>query len=448
MYRNKVILVLAVLFMTAFWGMADTPVNDGAKQKKGVILKNWEISRLFDAVQINRDMYPHFYVIFMSGWHKIEPDDSGVLNIEKTILPGYHIPASPLIFGRTVFQWDKKETITFFPEFLGDGVIFFNGQKMAEEQDHSLSVTAEKGLNEIFFMITKNKDAAGWGFKCSADRVLVPPATDFSRLTKVWETGTVFLTPESVLYDEKRDILYVTSFDNRYNPTNTDETLFTGFISKVKVSGEIENLHWITKLNAPCGVCIYKDRLYTVERGFLTEIDINEGKILKRYRIEGSEFLNDIIVDDNGYIYMSDTSPSAPIKSRIYRFREGKSELWEGSDAIYRANGLFIYNKGLLVGNSGDGFLKSIALKDKKITAVISLGAGIIDGIRVDNKGNFLVSHWEGLVYLISPEGKVIKILDTLKDMVNTADFEFIKKKNLLIIPTFMGNKIVAYRLN
>ena len=31
---------------------------------------------------------------------------------------------------------------------------------------------------------------------------------------------------------------------------------------------------------------------------------------------------------------------------------------------------------------------------------------------------------------------------------LNSADFEFIKQRNLLVIPTFMGNKGVAYELS
>jgi sugar lactone lactonase YvrE len=91
--------------------------------------------------------------------------------------------------------------------------------------------------------------------------------------------------------------------------------------------------------------------------------------------------------------------------------------------------------------------LKSVDLASKKITKIACLGARVLDGIRVDNQGNFLVSHWEGQTYLVSPDGQVIEILDTMPVKVNSADFEFIKEKNLLIIPTFTDNRVMAYWL-
>ena len=75
------------------------------------------------------------------------------------------------------------------------------------------------------------------------------------------------------------------------------------------------------------------------------------------------------------------------------------------------------------------------------------LGAEVNDGIRVDNEGNYLASHWEGQVYRISPSGGVVELLDTSDQGRNCADFEFLKDGNVLVIPTFLGNTVAAYRL-
>lgn len=83
----------------------------------------------------------------------------------------------------------------------------------------------------------------------------------------------------------------------------------------------------------------------------------------------------------------------------------------------------------------------------KKITKITCLGARVLDGIRVDNQGNYLISHWEGQTYLVSPSGQAVEILDTMPAKINSADFEFIKEKNLLIIPTFTDNRVIAYQL-
>ncbi|UCC83419.1 MAG: SMP-30/gluconolactonase/LRE family protein, partial [Gemmatimonadota bacterium] len=157
------------------------------------------------------------------------------------------------------------------------------------------------------------------------------------------------------------------------------------------------------------------------------------------------DFPNDLAIDDEGNIYISDTRPSSHVDSRIYRFKDGRFEVWL-NDGIVRANGLYVHGDHLLVGNTGDGKLKAVHLRDKTVQAVVSLGVGVVDGIRVDNRGNHLVSHWEGRTYVISPSGEVVEILDTSYEGVNTADFEYIRERNLLIIPTFVDNRVVAYR--
>ena len=114
---------------------------------------------------------------------------------------------------------------------------------------------------------------------------------------------------------------------------------------------------------------------------------------------------------------------------------------------IVAPEALELHDDELLVGNTGDGKLKAVNLTDKSIRTVTSLGVGVVDGIRVDNRGNYLVSHWEGQTYVISLSGDVIEIIHTLYDGVNSADFEYIRERNLLIIPTFADNRVMAYRV-
>ena len=48
-------------------------------------------------------------------------------------------------------------------------------------------------------------------------------------------------------------------------------------------------------------------------------------------------------------------------------------------------------------------------------------------------------------MYRVTPQGEVTKILDTTTPGFYCADFEYIKVKNLLIIPMFFGNTVVGY---
>ena len=72
---------------------------------------------------------------------------------------------------------------------------------------------------------------------------------------------------------------------------------------------------------------------------------------------------------------------------------------------------------------------------------------GNIDGIRVDERGHYLVSHWEGRVYRVAPTGDIERILDTTVSGANCADFEYVKDERLLVAPTFGDDRLVAYRL-
>jgi hypothetical protein len=47
----------------------------------------------------------------------------------------------------------------------------------------------------------------------------------------------------------------------------------------------------------------------------------------------------------------------------------------------------------------------------------------------------------------VTDEGEVTELLDLQPAGLNTADFEYIRDRRQLIIPTFLGNRVVAYEL-
>jgi hypothetical protein len=67
--------------------------------------------------------------------------------------------------------------------------------------------------------------------------------------------------------------------------------------------------------------------------------------------------------------------------------------------------------------------------------------------VKLDGHGGYLVSHWQGKVYKVSPSGNVVKILDTTGPGDFAADFESIPEGGLIVIPTFLKNKVAAYRV-
>ncbi len=419
------------------------------------MLTAWQVSRPFPADRIDKSTYPNFFTIFNAEWKPASAEPSGLVNLSRAVAaPG---PSPQCVFAKTVVNSERVRDIELSLGYSDDVTVFLNsrpvftGTSGYRSRDRSflgivglhdkVYLRLEKGLNEILLIVTES--FGGSGFMCSTNRTLDAPVKRHELLTKVWETEPVFRIPESVLFDPERNVLYVTSFD-RVEASHAGQ----GFISRVKTDGEIQDLKWITGLDGPCGMTIHEDKLYVLEgfAGNLVEIDLDEARVVARYPVSGHRFLNDVAFDETGTAYISNTS-DVPGARDIFTFKDSQFNVWKKGFDLHRANVLFAHDGALLVGNSGDGLLKRVDLASGHVTPIACLGAGVIDGIRVDSNGNYLVSHWEGQVYRITPSGDVVELLDTMDARLNSADFEYIADESLLIIPTFLGNRVTAYRV-
>jgi sugar lactone lactonase YvrE len=257
-------------------------------------------------------------------------------------------------------------------------------------------------------------------------------------VSKVWETGKDFKVPESVAYDPAAGVLYVSNYD-MYNAGRGEGRQY---ISKVSLEGEILDLSWAAGLQNPTGMAVAGDRLFVVERSGLAEIDTGTGEIVARHPAAGQGFLNDAAADGSGNIYVSDSRGGV-----LYRLAEGGLEVWFEGEEISQPNGLHVCRGRLLVGNNGDRMLKAIDLATREITTVAVMGPGIMDGIASDAEGNYIVSHWEGRVYRIGPDGDKVKLLDVTGPQHNCADLDYVPETGLLVIPGFVDNVVTAYRV-
>jgi sugar lactone lactonase YvrE len=243
-----------------------------------------------------------------------------------------------------------------------------------------------------------------------------------------------------VVYDAARQVFYVSNY---YNGVPGDDPDGNEFLSKVKSSGEIEELDWITGLNRPTGQCIHNDRLLVVERGGLVEIDLPAGKIVARHQLPAAVFPNDVAIDAAGRAYISDSNQGV-----IYRLQDDKAEIWFTSVYLMNPNGLCIRAGRLLVGDSGDGCVKEIDLASQEIQTIAYLGAGsIIDGLTCDRQNNLLVTDWNGRLLQITPDGKQTELLNMTVPQYNCADIAYLADQQLVVIPTFTDNRLLAYEL-
>ncbi|HUV35351.1 MAG TPA: SMP-30/gluconolactonase/LRE family protein [Patescibacteria group bacterium] len=257
-------------------------------------------------------------------------------------------------------------------------------------------------------------------------------------LQEHWATERVMKTPESILYDTERDVLYVSNING--SPMGKDQN---GFISKLSTGGEILELEWVTGLNAPKGAGIAGGTLYVTDIDELVAIDIDAGTIIRRYPAPGAVFLNDVAVDGSGNVYISDSSKE---NSVIYRFDGNHVAAWLHGDEISMPNGLSIDGDHLLVGNSGDGSIKRVDLDTKAIARVATVGSGI-DGLRRYGEHGFVVSDWKGRITLVRKSGDNDVLIDTTDAKINAADLEIVSARRLLVVPTFYDDRVVAYTI-
>ncbi len=264
----------------------------------------------------------------------------------------------------------------------------------------------------------------------------------------VWETEKIFELPESVIYDQTNDVLYVSNITD--HPFNKDGT---GYISKIGLDGTIIEKKWIDKLNAPKGLTISKDKLYIADIDELVEVDIANAKITNKYKGYGSVCMNDVAADKYGNVYVGDT-----YNDTIYRLNQfGQLPAWFYSPGL-APNGIHIDDDegNLIVGSWGalmegwgtpelKGNLKSINIHTKQIKDLGKKPIGNLDGIESDGKGAYFVTDWTGAkLYKVKKNGKFKVLAEVGK---GAADHEVILDKNLIIIPIMAEGKVIALKI-
>jgi sugar lactone lactonase YvrE len=265
-------------------------------------------------------------------------------------------------------------------------------------------------------------------------------------LTPAWKTSTELQGPESVVYHPGSDSLYVSNVNGA--PDAIDGN---GFISQLSDEGEIKDLYWLDGLNGPKGLAVRDDQLFVADINELLVIDINTKSIAKRYKAENAKFLNDVAIDQQGRVYVSDM-----MTDRIYRLADDQFSVWLEDPQLEGPNGLLIENNTLVVGSWGkmtDGFatevpghLKVIDLETREIQ---SLGdatpVGNLDGVEADGKGNYLVTDWmNGRLLKITPLGHSETLIEFEQ---GSADHTVMPEKNLVIIPMMLKNQVQAFEI-
>jgi hypothetical protein len=247
-----------------------------------------------------------------------------------------------------------------------------------------------------------------------------------------WASDTILAVPESVLFDEKEKCLWVSCIDGK--PGEADGK---GCIAQLRPDGRIIDKEWLCGLNAPKGMARFGKFLFVADLTELVMIDIGNRKIEKKIMVEGASFLNDVTVDQNGTVYISDSNTG-----KVHVYKEGTISLF--LEKLERPNGLLSIGSDVLVLASG------VLYKVGSEKNLVKLAEGMersTDGIEQVKPGEFVVSCWSGVVYYITEKGLITQLLDTRPSKSNTADIGYDPITRTVFIPTFFKKNVRAYKL-
>ena len=256
------------------------------------------------------------------------------------------------------------------------------------------------------------------------------------KLEMLWETDTLLQTPESVLADEARGILYVSNMNSGAAANSA-----SGYISKVDMDGKIIELKWAEGLNGPKGMGLFENNLFVSDYDELVTINIESGKIVNKIKIEGNPGLNDVTVGKDGSVYVAGFASNV-----IYKIKDGVVEsVFTGTEGE-NFNGLLWENNRMLLTTSTSSKFKSIDWNTSEAT-VLAEDMGHGDGIAPVGNGDYITTDWFGRIFYIPAKGEKITLLDTREQEINTADISYNIEKKILYVPTFYKNTIRAYKV-
>ena len=176
----------------------------------------------------------------------------------------------------------------------------------------------------------------------------------------------------------------------------------------------------------------------------LKAFDLNSGEPLQSYEFPNSGFCNDITLDSNNNVYVTDS-----FNPRILRLNKSQSRLetWFENDAFkgegFNLNGITFTNNNIYIVKMNSGELFKIGIADNgkpinftKIDLPRPLNAP--DGIKAINKKNLLVVENKGSLTNINLSEPIT--LKILRDNLDTPTTVAIKDKTAWVLQAQFGH--------
>jgi DNA-binding beta-propeller fold protein YncE len=256
------------------------------------------------------------------------------------------------------------------------------------------------------------------------------------KLTKVWESEAALKVPESVRFDAKRKVLYVSNIDGE--PWTADGK---GSIAKLGLDGKVIAAEWVTGLDCPKGLALSADgkSLYAADIGGIVVIDIKNGKIRQKIAIPEGVQLNDLVADDKDTLYVSDSKGK-----KVFVVKDGKASVYLDETVLKGPNGLLVHDGALYVLDNNS--LNRVN-PDKSLKVVADGMPGGVDGLENVKGGDFLVSVWSGAVWYVNGDGSKELLFDGKAVQTSTADIGWDAATSTVYVPTFFKNTVIAFKV-
>jgi hypothetical protein len=251
-------------------------------------------------------------------------------------------------------------------------------------------------------------------------------------------------------------------------PGNPGALDHNGFIAKVSPRGVVRDLTWIqdgvrgVTLNSPKGLALHGDSLYVADVDTLRIFDRLTGRPRRSVAIPNpfspaSLFLNDVVVDQQGTVYITDNRNSAIfIVDRHHR-----ASLLASGPQLGGPNGILL-DRGSLswvtffghqvrrMTRSGQLIVEAVLPTEDVSALNLPPGALFLDGYARD-EGDLLVSSWvSGKVWRIGRSGtelviaaEFVSALDNPAQPDGPADMAVDRRRGRLLIPLFNQHQLI-----
>jgi len=295
----------------------------------------------------------------------------------------------------------------------------------------------------------------------------VPGPGAVSAPPKLLQTVKNVNNPQAVIFDQKRLRFYVSRLGGAAKPE-------IGAIALLQRDGSLIDPEWVKGLSQPRGGVVLDQSLFVCDGNELVEIDIEENKIVKRIKIEGAFYLDDVVKDDAGNLYISD-----PLRNSIHLLNtDGEPSLFVKDGLLDGPSRLAIGGGVLYVGSTGhagsetsgtkknaknaklsssrvsgeQGGLFKIQLSNRTVLKLTNDITQPIAGLALDGAGHIYAAGDNGaeLIKVKLSDGRVVSQTDLasvfkLNDAFALGDFHYFNRSKEFWMPIKSNGHILVF---